>query len=80
MHHHHIHAGHMDDIDTCLAALTLDVTPQHVAALCREVLGVTHQDAARNQSTTALVNIIKLQNQVIKRQHNMFWINRFIPT
>ena len=45
---HHSHAGHMDDIDTCLAALTLDVTPQHVVALCREVLDVTHWDAAQD--------------------------------
>lgn len=80
MHHHHIHAGRMDDIDTCLAALTLDATPQHVAALCREVLGVTHQDAAQNQSTTALVNIIKLQNQVIKRQNAQHVLDQQVHT
>ena len=54
-HRHHIHAGRMDDIDTPLAALTLDVTPRCVAAPCREVLDVTCQDAAQDQSTSAYI-------------------------
>ena len=80
MHHCHIHAGRMDDIDTCLAALTLDVTPRHVAALHREVLGVAHWDAAQNQSTAALVNIIKLQNQVIKKQNAQHVLDQQVHT
>ena len=59
----------LDDIDTRLAALTIDATPRHVAALHREVLDVTCRDAARDRSTAALVDLIKVQNSVIERQN-----------
>ena len=79
-HRHHFHAGRMDDIDTRLAALTLDVTPRCVAAPCREVLDVTCQDAAQDQSTSALVNIVKLQNQVIEKQNAQHVLDQQVHT
>ena len=40
-----------------------------MAALRREVLDVTHWDAAQDRSTVALVDLIKVQNSVIERQN-----------
>ena len=56
-------------IDSPLATLTLDATPCCVAALHREAIDTTCWDATCHESAATLVNIIKLQNQVIKRQN-----------
>ena len=66
---HHIHAEHLRGIDTCLAAITLDATPHCAADLQKEAIDATCCDAARDASTATLVNIIKLQTQVIERQN-----------
>ena len=63
------HAEHLRGIDTQLALLTLDATPCHVAALCKEAIDTTHCEAACDGSTATLVNIIQLQNQVIEKQN-----------
>ena len=65
----HTHAEHLRGINTRLALLTLDATPHHVAALHKEAINTTHCDAARDGSTATLVNIIQLQNWVIKKQN-----------
>ena len=70
----------MDDINTHLAALTLDATPQCVVALHREVLDVTRQDAAQDRSTAALVDIIELQNQVIEKQNAQHVLDQQVHT
>ena len=49
--------------------LAIDATPHHVVDLRKDVLEATRRDAACNMSTATLVNIVKLQSQVIKRQH-----------
>ena len=65
----HIHAECLRGIDTCLVALSLDATPCCVADLHKETVEATHCDAAHDASTATLVNIIKLQTQIIKRQN-----------
>ena len=47
-----------------------------MAALRREVLDVTCQDAAQDQSTAALVDLIKVQNLVIERQNAQHILNQ----
>ena len=64
-----VHGEHLKDINTWLAMLTIDATPHHVANLCKDVLKATRHDAAHNMTMATLVNIAKLQSQVIKRQH-----------
>ena len=49
--------------------LTLDATPCCIADLCREAIDTTHHNAAQDGSIATLVNIIKLQNQVIGKQN-----------
>ena len=60
---------HLKKFDTWLAVLTIGAAPHQVADLHKDALDATCWDAAHNASTTTLVNIIKLQYQVIKRQH-----------
>ena len=64
-----VHGECLKDINTQLAMLAIDATPRRVADLCKDVLKATHRDAARDMSTATLVNIVKLQSQVIERQH-----------
>ena len=64
-----VHSEHLKDINTWLAMLAIDATPHFVADLHKDVLEATCQDAACNMSTATLVNIVKLQSQVIKRQY-----------
>ena len=64
-----VHSEHLKDINTWLAMLAIDATPHCVADLHKDVLEATCQDAACNMSTATLVNIVKLQSQVIKRQY-----------
>ena len=64
-----VHTERLKDINTWLAMLAIDATPRRVANLCKDVLEATCWDAAHNMSTATLVNIVKLQSQVIKRQH-----------
>ena len=66
---HQIHTECLKKIDTWLAALTIDATPHCVADLRKDALDATRQDAACDASTATLVNVIKVQNQVIERQH-----------
>ena len=49
--------------------LAIVATPCHVANLCKDLLEATCWDAAHNMSTATLVNIVKLQSQLIERQH-----------
>ena len=49
--------------------LAIDATPRCVADLRKDVLEATRWDAAHNMSTATLVNIVKLQSQVIERQY-----------
>ena len=71
---HHTHAEHMRSIDAHLA------TPHCVAALCRETIDATHRDAAHDGSAVTLVNIIKLQNQVIERQNTWHILDQQVHT
>ena len=64
-----VHTKRLKDINTRLAMLAIDATPHHVANLRKDVLEATCWDAAHDMSTATLVNIVKLQSQVIKRQH-----------
>ena len=64
-----IHTEHLKKIDTWLAALTIDATPHCVADLHKDALDATQRDAAHDASTVTLVNVIKVQYQVIERQH-----------
>ena len=64
-----VHSKRLKDINTWLAMLAIDATPHCVADLRKDVLEATHRDAARDMSTATLVNIVKLQSQVIERQH-----------
>ena len=64
----------MRSIDAHLA------TPHCVAALCRETIDATHRDAARDGSAVTLVNIIKLQNQVIERQNTWQILDQQVHT
>ena len=64
-----VYGEHLKDINTQLAMLAIDATPCCIADLHKDVLEATHQDAAHDMSTATLVNIVKLQSQVIERQH-----------
>ena len=64
-----VHSEHLKDINTQLAMLAIDATPCCIADLRKDVLEATRRDAACDMSTATLVNIVKLQSQVIKRQH-----------
>ena len=64
-----VHGKRLKDINTWLAMLAIYATPHCVANLHKDVLKATHQDAAHDISTATLVNIVKLQSQVIERQH-----------
>lgn len=76
----HTHAERMRSIDARLTTLTLDPTPRHVAALCREAIDATCQDAACDGTAATLVNIIKLQNKVIERQNAQHVLDQQVYT
>ena len=70
---------HLKEIDTWLAVLTIGTAPYQVADLHKDALDATCWDAAYNASTTTLVKIIKLQCQVIKRQHTEHILDDQLP-